>query len=99
MLAELEARFDRILLDSPPVLAVTDAVVLSRLSSGVMLVAQAGKTLLDDVAYASRQFRDIDAPILGVILNDMDITDRRYGGYYYAYGGYGENAPAKAEAS
>ena len=65
-------------------------------------MAQAGKTLLDDVAYASRQFRDIDAPILGVILNDMDITDRRYGGYYYAYGGYGENAPAtpaKAEAS
>ena len=102
VLAELEARFDRILLDSPPVLAVTDAVVLARLSSGVMLVAQAGKTLLDDVAYASRQFRDIDAPILGVILNDMDITDRRYGGYYYAYGGYGENAPAtpaKAEES
>ncbi|MEZ4401399.1 MAG: polysaccharide biosynthesis tyrosine autokinase [Kofleriaceae bacterium] len=102
VLAELESRFDRILLDSPPVLAVTDAVVLSRLSSGVMLIAQAGKTLLDDVAFSARQFRDVDAPILGVILNDMDITDRRYGGYYYAYGGYGENAPAaptEAEAS
>lgn len=102
VLAELEAKFDRILLDSPPVLAVTDAVVLARLSSGVMLIAQAGKTLLDDVAYSARQFRDVDAPILGVILNDMDITDRRYGGYYYAYGGYGENAPAtsaEAEAS
>ncbi|MBK9034556.1 MAG: polysaccharide biosynthesis tyrosine autokinase [Myxococcales bacterium] len=102
VLAELETRFDRILLDSPPVLAVTDAVVLARLSSGVMLVAQAGKTLLDDVAHSARQFRDIDAPILGVILNDMDITDRRYGGYYYAYGGYGENSPtppAEAEAS
>ena len=64
-----------------------------------MLVAQAGKTLLDDVAYASRQFRDIDAPILGVILNDMDITDRRYGGYYYAYGGYGDKPSAEAEAA
>lgn len=91
VLAELEARFDRILLDSPPVLAVTDAVVLSRLSSGVMLVAQAGKTLQDDVSHAARQFRDVDAPILGVILNDMDISDRRYG-YYYAYGGYGDAA-------
>jgi succinoglycan biosynthesis transport protein ExoP len=102
VLAELESKFDRILLDSPPVLAVTDAVVLARLSSGVMLIAQAGKTLLDDVAYSARQFRDVDAPILGVILNDMDITDRRYGGYYYAYGGYGEHAPSKsaeAEAS
>jgi capsular exopolysaccharide synthesis family protein len=98
VLAELEARFDRILLDSPPVLAVTDAVVLARLSSGVMLVAQAGKTLLDDVGHAARQFRDVDAPILGVILNDMDISDRRYGGYYYAYGGYGDQASDRAEA-
>lgn len=100
VLAELEARFDRILLDSPPVLAVTDAVVLARLSSGVMLVAQAGKTLLDDISHAARQFRDVEAPILGVILNDMDISDRRYGSYYYAYGGYGENAAnPSAEAS
>lgn len=101
VLAELEARFDRILLDSPPVLAVTDAVVLARLSSGVMLIAQAGKTLLDDVAYSARQFRDIDAPILGVILNDMDLNDRRYGGYaYYGYGAYGEKPEATgAEAS
>ena len=98
VLAELEARFDRILLDSPPVLAVTDAVVLARLSSGVMLVAQAGKTLLDDVGHSARQFRDVDAPILGVILNDMDISDRRYGGYYYAYGGYGEQPGTEPEA-
>jgi polysaccharide biosynthesis transport protein len=97
VLAELEARFDRILLDSPPVLAVTDAVVLSRLSSGVMVVAQAGKTQLDDLTMAARQFKDVDAPILGVIMNDMDISDRRYGGYYYyAYGNYGETAKSEA---
>jgi polysaccharide biosynthesis transport protein len=97
VLAELEERFERILLDSPPVLAVTDAVVLSRLSSGVMLVAQAGKTQLDDVAGAARQFKDVDARILGVILNDMDLSDRRYGGYYYNYyGAYGEAANTEA---
>ncbi len=97
VLADLSARFDRILLDSPPVLAVTDAVVLSRLSDGVMVIAQAGKTQLADVAHAARQFRDVDAPILGVIMNDMDISDRRYGGYYYyAYGNYGEQAKTEA---
>lgn len=97
VLAELEERFERILLDSPPVLAVTDAVVLSRLSSGVMMVAEAGKTQLDDVAAAARQFKDVDATILGVILNDMDLSDRRYGGYYYyAYGNYGETASTEA---
>lgn len=100
VLAELETKFDRILLDSPPVLAVTDAVVLARLSDGVMMVAQAGKTLLDDISHGARQFRDVEAPILGVILNDMDISDRRYGYYYYAYGGYGDTpANPSAEAS
>ena len=96
ILAELGERFDRILLDSPPVLAVTDAVVLARMTEGVILVAQAGKTDRDDVRMAARQFRDVDAPILGVILNDIDITDRRYGGYYYAYGGYGDHAKPEA---
>lgn len=96
VLAELAERFDRVLLDSPPVLAVTDAVVLSRLSDGVMLIAQAGKTQIDDITTAARQFKDVEAPILGVILNDMDVSDRRYGGYsYYAYGSYGE--PANTE--
>jgi capsular exopolysaccharide synthesis family protein len=99
VLADLEARFERILLDSPPVLAVTDAVVLSRLSSGVIMIAQAGKTHIGDVQGASKQFKDVDAPILGVIMNDMDISDRRYGGYYYyySYGSYGDS-PAKGEA-
>jgi capsular exopolysaccharide synthesis family protein len=97
VLAELEARFDRILLDSPPVLAVTDAVVLSRISAGVMLIAQAGKTQLDDIRMAARQFKDVDASILGVIMNDMDISSRRYGSYYYyAYGNYGETAKSES---
>jgi len=100
VLAELEARYDFILLDSPPVLAVTDAVVLARMSSGVMLVAQAGKTQLDDVAHTARKFRDVDAPILGMILNDMDMSDRRYGYYYYSYGNYGDTpAGPEPEAS
>ncbi len=97
VLRELASRFDRILLDSPPVLAVTDAVVLSRLSDGVMLIAQAGKTQLEDVSMAARQFKDVEATILGVIMNDMDISDRRYGGYYYyAYGNYGDTAKSEA---
>lgn len=97
VLADLEERFDRILLDSPPVLAVTDAVVLSRLTNGVIVVAQAGKTLLEEVGSAARQFKDVGAPILGVILNDLDMSDRRYGDYYYrTYGSYGEAASGEA---
>lgn len=91
VLRDLEDRFDWVLLDSPPLLAVTDAVVLTRLSDGVILVAQAGKTLTDDIALATRQLRDVDAPILGAVLNDMDLSDRRYGYYYYQYGYGNEN--------
>ena len=88
----LEARFDRILFDSPPLLAVTDAVILSRLSDGVILIAQAGKTGREDARQAARQLRDVEAPILGVILNSMDLSDKRYGYYYYQYS-YGDKAP------
>lgn len=89
ILRKLEERFDRVLLDSPPLMLMNDAVVLSRLSDGVVMVAQAGKTSIDDVSRSARMIRDVNAPILGVILNNMDISSREYGGYYrygYDYG-------------
>ena len=100
IMKQLEQRFDRILFDSPPLLAVTDAVILSRLSDGVILIAQAGKTAREDAKQAARQLRDVDAPILGVILNEMDLSDKRYGYYYYQYA-YGDKAtePPSAGAS
>jgi len=99
VLTQAQERFDFILLDSPPVLAVTDGVILARLSDGVVLITQAGKTIADDARNAASKFRDVDAPILGVILNDMDLTDRRYGYYYYYQYGYGEKTEAEPDAA
>lgn len=98
VLTQAQERFDFILLDSPPVLAVTDGVILARLSDGVVLITQAGKTIADDARNAASKFRDVHAPILGVILNDMDLSDRRYGYYYYQYG-YGEKTEAEPDAA
>ena len=99
VLQDLESRFDRILLDSPPLLAVTDGVVLSRIADGVILVTQAGKTLLDDAVQCARQLRDVNAPLLGVVLNDMDLSDSRYGYYYYQYSyGDAKQEPAASKA-
>jgi succinoglycan biosynthesis transport protein ExoP len=89
VLAMLEERFDRIMLDSPPLLAVTDGVILSRLSDGVVLIAQASKTSTEDARQAARLLRDVNAPILGVILNDVNLSEKRYGYYQYNYGQYG----------
>jgi len=97
VLEGLRERFDRILLDSPPLQAVTDAAVLSRRSDGVIVVVQAGKTMRDDLARSVKQLRDVNAPLIGVILNDLDLSDRQYGYYYYTYG-YGEDANPKSNA-
>jgi polysaccharide biosynthesis transport protein len=87
VLEALRERFDRVLLDSPPLMLMNDAVVLSRLSDGVIMVAQAGRTAIDDVARSARMIRDVNAPILGVILNNVDVSSSKYGSYYrYGYG-------------
>ncbi len=96
-LAELEKRFDRILLDSPPLLAVTDAVVLAQQADGIIMVAKAGKTIRDDVARAARQLSDVKLGITGVVLNELDLEDRQYG-YYYQYYGYGYGPDKTGEA-
>jgi capsular exopolysaccharide synthesis family protein len=95
VLEELKERYDLILLDSPPLQAVSDAVVLSRLSDGVVLIAEAGKTHREALVRSARQLRDVDAHIVGVILNDLDLSDRRYG--YYSYYGYGEASEKATE--
>ncbi|HTR55125.1 MAG TPA: polysaccharide biosynthesis tyrosine autokinase [Kofleriaceae bacterium] len=88
VLAELRRRFDRIILDSPP-LPYTDAVVLSTRADGVILVVRAGRTLREELKRSSRAFRDVGSKVIGVIVNEIDHrnTDASY--YYYSY--YGPN--------
>ncbi len=86
VLAELEKRFDRVILDSPPLQLVTDAVVLSKQADGVILVVHADKTLRDDIQRAARQIRAVGGQIFGVIVNAIDDSRSTY--YYGKYGGY-----------
>jgi capsular exopolysaccharide synthesis family protein len=92
VLGELAKRFDRIILDSPPIQAVTDAVVLSKRVDGVALVVRASKTMRDELRRSTRMIRDIGGSIVGVIVNELDARDSYYGygygGYYGRYGGY-----------
>lgn len=86
VLQELSTRFDRIILDSPPVQAVTDAVVLSKLVDGVILVVRADHTLRDDIRRSSKQIRDVGGTIFGAIVNEIDAAERGYYSYGYGYG-------------
>jgi polysaccharide biosynthesis transport protein len=93
VLAELKKRFTRIILDSPPLGAVTDAVVLSRHVDGVAMVVRAGRTQRDEVKRSSKQLRDVKGPLFGVIVNEFDTSAR--GDYYYSYYGYGSDRDDK----
>lgn len=77
--------FDLVLFDSPPVVAVTDAVVMSKIVDGVVLIAKAGKTTSEIVRKASRQLEDVQAHILGTVINDFNIRSAGYRYYYYYY--------------
>ncbi|GDX82907.1 chain-length determining protein [Deltaproteobacteria bacterium] len=87
-LDRLNELFDLVIIDSPPVVAVTDAVVLSAHVDGVIIVIKSFKVARDLVLQAKRQLTDVDARLIGVVLNDFDIQRKSYG-YYYYYTYYG----------
>ncbi|WP_394883586.1 CpsD/CapB family tyrosine-protein kinase [Clostridium baratii] len=83
LLDELSNVYDVIILDSPPVLAVTDAQILSTKSDGVVLVVRAEKTKKDTVLAAKGVLDKVNANILGTVLNG---GDKNKDNYYYYYG-------------
>ncbi|HVJ94136.1 MAG TPA: polysaccharide biosynthesis tyrosine autokinase [Labilithrix sp.] len=91
MLDELSEHFDRIVLDSPPLVAVTDSAILSTLVDGVLLVVRSFKTTFALSRSGLRHLRDVDAPIAGAVLNAVDLDRHEYGYqryYYYRREGY-----------
>ncbi|MGC3999837.1 MAG: polysaccharide biosynthesis tyrosine autokinase [Anaeromyxobacter sp.] len=90
LLNALAERYDRIILDSPPVGVVADAVVISTRVDGALVVLKAGTTSREVARQSVRQLRDVNAPLFGAVLNDLDLEDQKYGqySYYYRYGYY-----------
>ncbi len=86
LLEQAEEEFDVILLDTPPIIAVTDAQVLANVADGVVLVVGSGKTEVDSAKKAKELLESAQAKILGVVLNNKKTEDDQYY-YYYYYGG------------
>lgn len=89
LLEEAAAQYDRVIFDSPPLRAVTDAAILAPQCGGALLVVRARATTRDAVIAAIRSLRDVRANILGGVLNDVE-PDRGGqghggGGYYHYY--------------
>jgi succinoglycan biosynthesis transport protein ExoP len=88
VLRELRESFDFIVIDSPPVIAVSDATILSALCDGVLLVLHGQKTTTPKARRAVDRLESIGAPILGVILNGVDMRNPDYVDYSTYYGAY-----------
>lgn len=82
LLEELDKDYDRIIIDSPPVLAVTDAQILSKKVDGTLLVILANKTKKNLVKNAKDLLAKVNANILGAILNGEEINSKEYYNYY-----------------
>jgi non-specific protein-tyrosine kinase len=77
---------DRVIIDSPPISAVTDAVVLASQVDGVLLVLEAGKTRSGPALQAKQQLERVGANLIGVVLNKVPIgRDGYYYSHYYYY--------------
>lgn len=86
LLATLKERYEAVVVDSPPVLAVTDASVFAPMADGVILVVRAEKTEKDAVEFALQQLRQVDAQILGIVVNNAR-PEGAYEAYYDQYRG------------
>lgn len=84
LLEELKAQYDMVLIDTPPLLAVTDAQLLASYVDGVLLVLGSGKVLRDHAKKAKALLDHVGANVVGAVLNKKQMNSESY--YYYYYG-------------
>lgn len=93
LLQEFRSRYDTILIDAPPVLAVTDALLLSTMTDMVFMVIELGRVPIKAAIHGRELLQSVGAPLAGIVLNDKSERKlERYGYYgekYYRYGYYG----------
>jgi succinoglycan biosynthesis transport protein ExoP len=100
MLGSLESEFDVVILDLPPLLPVTDAALVSKLTRGALVVVAAGRTQKGQFAAAIDSLHNVGATVSGVILTMLPTKGPDAYGYgRYGYGGYGYARSAEDTAA
>jgi len=84
LILELRLEYDYIIMDTPPILSVSDATILSRIVDGVILVVASNDTHIEAIATAKRALDKVDANIIGTVLTKTK-KGRRSANYYYNY--------------
>ena len=87
LVLDLEDRYDLVVIDSPPALVVPDSMALVDYVSGVVVVTRMGKNTRQTAANLQRQLQNARAPVLGVVINGVDVLDGESYGYVYEQAG------------
>ena len=92
LLEECRAEYDHVIIDSPPVLLVTDAVLLAQDVNAVLLVSRIGITPRGSLQRATEMLQSGEHHVTGIVVNDISRGESHYGYGKYAYGKYGDTA-------
>jgi len=87
-LRSIEKKADIVIFDSPPAIHVIDAVVMAQILDGVLFVINSGRISRDEALQVKYMIESTKTPIIGVALNNIEVSSPDYY-YYYYYGGYG----------
>ena len=97
-LRQLGERFDRVVVDSPPIVAVTDSAIISTLVDGTVFVVRAFSTSVALGSQGMRSLRDVDAPVVGAVLNAVNLNKHDAYDYYHRYYYYKKEGYPSTEA-
>ncbi|KAF2955572.1 polysaccharide biosynthesis tyrosine autokinase [Marinitoga sp. 38H-ov] len=97
LMETLKERYDKIIIDLPPILAAADALIVSKYSDGLILVVRAGKTQKHSLKVALENIATSDNNLLGLIINDINEKSSNYYYYYYYYYEDGEKKKRKKD--
>lgn len=94
LLRQCSKVFDHVIIDSPPILGLADSVLLASMVDGVVMVVAAGQTTRDSIKNCIRRLDQVHANLLGVAMNQVDLSSPDYSDFrsdYYNYGGGDED--------
>ena len=95
LIEEVSEQYDVVLIDTPPIIAVTDAAIIAQEVDGVILVLASGEVNKDFAQRAKEQLDKVGAKILGAVLNKADMKTSEYYYYYYYHGSDDSNKKHK----
>ncbi len=98
LIDELRSQFDYVIIDSAPLLAVTDGAILATAADGALIMARYGETKREQLAHAVGTLRDVGASLLGAVLTLVPLRGTGSYSYSYSYSSYGNGGTANTSA-